>query len=243
MINLILKKNIKKILRNFNLKIIKTIRKLPTTYTNDKPTLNLIKAMMNSEGILHIGAHRGTESSIYNWLNKKVLWIEPNPRIFQDLSDNIKNYFAQTAYKNLLGEKNIKDVEFFLSSNDYASSSIFEFSNNFKNSNNDRKILMTDKIRMEMVTLDYFCNINSINLSDFNHWVIDTQGSELQILKGAKDNLKFCNSLYVEISIDEIYGGNSTKWQNLKQFLEDNNFELIDQPTSNHCDVLFIRKH
>ena len=169
MIYSVLKKNIKKILRNFNLKIIKTIRKLPTTYTNDKPTLNLIKAMMNSEGILHIGAHRGTESSIYNWLNKKVLWIEPNPRIFQDLSDNIKNYFAQTAYKNLLGEKNIKDVEFFLSSNDYASSSIFEFSNNFKNSNNDRKILMTDKIKMEMVTLDYFCNINSINLSDFNH--------------------------------------------------------------------------
>ena len=238
---MIFKNILKKILRKFNLKIVKTNRRTPSTFTNDKPSLSLISAMLNSNGILHIGAHRGTESVVYNWLNKKVLWVEPNPKIFQDLIDNIKNYYGQNAYNNLLGEKYSNKVDFFLSSNDYASSSIFDFSEKFKKNKNERNIRMTEKINMEMITLDTLCQKNKLDLSNYDHWVIDTQGSELQILKGAKFNFKFCRSLYIEISTDDTYTDNSTKWNELKEFLSKNNFKMIDQPTSEHCDVLFVR--
>lgn len=239
---MIFKESLKKIFRKFNFKIIKTNRRVPSTFTNDKPSLNLISSMINSNGILHIGAHRGTESGIYNWLNKKVLWVEPNPKIFQDLLDNIQNYYGQKAYNYLLGDKNLDEVDFFLSSNDFASSSIFDFSEKFKKNKNERNIKMVGKIKMRMITLDSLCKKNKIDLSNFNHWVIDTQGSELQILKGAEFNFKFCKSLYIEISTDEIYADNSTKWDELINFLKKNDFELIDKPTSEHCDVLFTRK-
>ena len=101
---------------------------------------------------------------------------------------------------------------------------------------------MTEKINMEMITLDTLCQKNKLDLSNYDHWVIDTQGSELQILKGAKFNFKFCRSLYIEISTDDIYTDNSTKWNQLKEFLSKNNFKMIDQPTSEHCDVLFVRE-
>ena len=73
---MIFKESLKKIFRKFNFKIIKTNRRVPSTFTNDKPSLNLISSMINSNGILHIGAHRGTESGIYNFLkSKKTFFI------------------------------------------------------------------------------------------------------------------------------------------------------------------------
>ena len=40
---------------------------------------------MKSNGILHIGAHRGSEAPIYYWFGKDVIWIEANPKIYDDL--------------------------------------------------------------------------------------------------------------------------------------------------------------
>jgi len=29
--------------------------------------------------MLQIGAHRGSEASVYEWFNKEVIWVEANP--------------------------------------------------------------------------------------------------------------------------------------------------------------------
>ena len=57
----------------------------------------------------YIGAHRGTEASAYDWLHKKVLWIEANPIISEDLSENISKYFDQ-KYICALVEMKIKKM-------------------------------------------------------------------------------------------------------------------------------------
>ena len=69
---------------------------------------------------------------VYEWFNKRVVWIEANPLIFNDLVDNISNLYGQIAFNGLLGEENKSNVQFYLSNNDYASSSIFQFSDNLK---------------------------------------------------------------------------------------------------------------
>ena len=74
---------------------------------------------MDSSGILHIGAHRGTEASAYDWLHKKVLWIEANPAISEDLSENINKYFDQKYICALVGDENKKNVDFYISNNDW----------------------------------------------------------------------------------------------------------------------------
>ena len=92
-------------------------------------------------------------------------------------------------------------------------------------------------------TLDTICEKEQINLRNYDHWIVDLQGAELHTLRGAKKNLKFCNSLSVEISKKNFYERGSTSWNELKKFLYNNNFNLILEPQEDHCDVLFIRKN
>lgn len=241
--NNIFKNFFKYLLRKLNRKIIKIKRKTPQSFVHDIPNKEIVDSIINSKGIIHIGAHRGSEGIVYEWFNKKVVWIEANPLIFDDLRDNISNLYGQIAFNNLLGEENKSNVQFYLSNNDYASSSVFEFSDNLieKIKFNEKKIIMEKKIYLNMITLDSLIDKKKIDISNFDHWIIDAQGSELQILKGAKNNLKYCKSLYVEVSKDEYYKGESTKWPELRDYLTNNNFKLTSEPSSSHCDVLFVR--
>ena len=177
---------------------------------------------------------------IYNWFNKKVLWVEGYPQIYENLKQNINNYYQQESILALLGDKN-EIVKFYVSNKDSSCSSIFDFSNEVKNkklwSNLDLKMLKTTSL--EMKKLDDVLLQNKINPKEYNHWIVDLQGAELQALMGAKESIKDCKSIYIEISKKQYYEGNSTKWEDLKNFLISLNFILINEPTEDHCEVLF----
>lgn len=236
-------KNLTKILlRKINRKIIKIKRKTPDSFVHEKPNSQIVESIIKSKGIIHIGAHRGDESKVYEWFNKKVVWIEANPLIFEDLQDSICNLYGQVAYNQLLGETDKPNVPFFLSNNDYASSSRFEFSENLNNEiSTNKNLKMINKLFLNMATFDNLIFKKKIDIKNFNHWIIDAQGSELQILKGAKENLKYCESLYIEVSKIKHYKGDSTEWLDLRQFLFNNNFKIAFEPSASHCDVLFVR--
>ena len=57
--------------------------------TPDKENINII---LNSNGILHIGAHRGSERFVYDHLGKPVVWIEANPYIFDEQQLNLNEF-------------------------------------------------------------------------------------------------------------------------------------------------------
>ena len=235
-----LKFYIKKILNNFGWTLTKIDRKKPLSYNYSKPDLNHIKKIIDSSGVLHLGAHRGSEAEIYNWFNKKVLWVEGYPQIYENLKQNINNYYQQESILALLGDQN-DIVKFYVSNKDSSCSSIFDFSNEVKNkklwSNLDLKMLKTTSL--EMKKLDDVLLQNKINPKEYNHWIVDLQGAELQALMGAKESIKDCKSIYIEISKKQYYEGNSTKWEDLKNFLISLNFILINEPTEDHCEVLF----
>ena len=44
---------------------------------------------------MHIGAHRGSERFVYDWLGKEVIWIEANPIIFSELKKNLIEFKYQ----------------------------------------------------------------------------------------------------------------------------------------------------
>ena len=113
---------------NIDIRIIKN-----NIYRNTEVVdLNIIECLSKSSGILHIGAHRGSERFIYDWLGKKVLWIEANPKMFVELKKNLREFKFQDCYEGLLYSQNDLLLDFFLSSNDQASSSIYDFSERFK---------------------------------------------------------------------------------------------------------------
>jgi len=221
---------------------IRTNQKKPKQFAYAKPDIKDFEAISKSTGVLHLGAHRGSEAAIYNWFNKKVLWIEAIPEIFEHLKMNIQDHYGQRAIRALLGDKNQKK-KFFLSNNDMASSSIFELSNGVKEKKlwSRRNIKMKKHIYLEMKTLDSILDEYEIDSTDYNHWVLDLQGSEMICLKGAVKSLKNCKSISIEISKKEFYKGGPL-WEEVKDYLISKNFKLSKEPLLDHTDVLFLKE-
>tara|TARA_B100000941_G_scaffold201625_1_gene146740 strand:- start:10095 stop:10796 length:702 start_codon:yes stop_codon:yes gene_type:complete len=214
--------------------IIKKIYK-NKSYTNLPPNEDILTQLYKSNGVIHMGAHRGTEAAVYDWLNKKTIWIEADPDIFIDLKINVSQFINQIAFNNVLYNEDNILVDFFVSNNDGASSSIFQFKKKFE------KIKMIGKKKLRTISLDTLLKKNSINVKEYNFWVIDLQGAEYLVLKGAKNALKLCDSILIEISKEEYYL-NGAKWEEIKKFLNENMFFHKIEPNETHQDVLFIRK-
>ena len=121
--------------------------------------------------------------------------------------------YEQKAINALLGDKNIENIEnienidFYISNKVASYSSILQLFEKVKNGNlwKKHKIQMLDKIKLKMLTLDAVVKSNSINVKIYNHWIIDVQGAELHILKRAKNSLKYCKSINVEINKKDYY--------------------------------------
>jgi hypothetical protein len=124
------------------------------------------------------------------------------------------------------------------------SSSLFKFSQNTLDGKyfSDQKLRIANEIILEMSKLDTFVKKNSINISDYNHWILDLQGAELLALKGAENSLKFCDSLLIEVSKVNIYE-NGVLWLELKDWLIKRNFYPVTEPLENHSDILFKKNN
>jgi FkbM family methyltransferase len=232
-----IKKIIKKLLRKTDWRIKKIYRN--KSYTNIHPKLELLNAMHDCSGIIHMGAHRGTEAAVYDWFNKQTIWIEANPKIIDDLNDHISQYVNQRVIQALLGDEDNKLENFNISSNDGASSSIFSFGSYKKT---HEEIKMTSVMKLKTSTLDSVIKKEQINLDKYNFWVVDLQGAELLALKGANESLKLCKFMYIEISKEDIYK-NGANWTELNEFLSKNKFLPAWEPKEIHTDVLFIKKN
>ena len=236
---------IKKIIKNFIRSLGWRLEKIRQNehYNLSEPPDNIIQSLKKCKGIIHVGAHRSEEAPIYEWFGKKVIWVEANPIIFNDLQDQIHKYKHQKVYKELLTDKTNQKLDFYLSNNDYASSSIFKFGKLSVGNESlwpNKNLKMIDKIKLNTCRFDDFIEKNKIDIQKFDHWIVDVQGAEFSFLKGAEKNIKFCNSLLIEVSNGEIYEGGS-HWADVKKFLEKNSLKPQSQPESNHSDILFLR--
>jgi FkbM family methyltransferase len=238
-----LKKTIKKFFKFFGYKLVIFKKKKLNIFLNIKDEETLI-SLVKCKGVMHLGAHKGEEADIYQWLGKKVIWIEAIPKIFDELKDNLYFYNNQKAYCLLLGDMDNVKKSFFISNNDSMSSSLFKFSQNTLDGKyfSDQKLRITNEIILEMSKLDTFVKKNSINISDYNHWILDLQGAELLALKGAENSLKFCDSLLIEVSKVNIYE-NGVLWLELKDWLIKRNFYPVTEPLENHSDILFKKNN
>jgi FkbM family methyltransferase len=190
-----------------------------------------------SEGVLHIGAHEGQERGMYSNLGVRVMWIEADPEIYSILVKNISRYNNQKAVNILLGSKNKRKHEFYTSSNNKESSSIY----NFGDGNSNKELKMIGKNFLQMKTLSSCFLPKTISL--YPHWVIDVQGAELAVLKGAEKLLNFCYSLEVEVTSQtlNLYEGGS-KVNEIVAFLKSRGFTNIQNTELiSHGNLNFVR--
>lgn len=229
---------IKRVLRQFGWRVSKILAP-PKNIQNDIQK-EIVDSILDSNGVLHIGAHRGSEAPIYAWFDKPAIWIEANDEIFEELKINLHNYRDQHAFNYLILDKNENDKNFYISNNDGASSSIFEFDKEHQNTNlfDGRIFKFIRKKKIKSYSLDTFIRLEKINIKKYNYWVIDVQGAELLVLNGSKANLNYCKYLYIEISKKSFYK-DGARWEDLKRFLNTNNLVNITDPKYDHDNVLF----
>lgn len=187
-----------------------------------------------SQGVLHIGAHLGLEANEYSLRGKPVIFIEADPDTFEKLKQRLTNFHNQNAYNYLLGDEE-KVVKFFRSSNSSESSSIFSFSekNAFLN------VSTSSEIDIQMCRLD--SKFSASDLQTFDHWVIDVQGAELLVLRGAGNLIKVCKTLFIECSTTEFYTGGA-RWEEIMQFMRMNGYKYFVSPGKlKHLNVIFFK--
>lgn len=193
-------------------------------------------------GTVHIGANEGAEA--YKYGRRKVIWIEANPELMPSLLNNIAPYSTQQAHCALLGDGE-RDVDFHIASNSGLSSSVYSFG---RYSTGDRSLWpdaglhMQRSVRLRMETLDSFVESHAIDLSDYDHWVVDVQGAELLVLRGAGKSLAHCKAILIEISTVEVYEG-AALYPEIKHFLAMRGFVPLLEPQTvdlKHGDVMFV---
>jgi 2-O-methyltransferase len=197
-------------------------------------------------GLIHVGAHCGQERKTYAKRNLDVLWIEALPDIFEKLCENIRPYPSQTAANYLLTDRDDAEYAFHVANNYGESSSILELG--------DHKEIWPEvrferDVKLRSITLDSLLVKLNKSITEFQALIMDTQGSELMVLKGATNSLRFLKFLKVEAWDFEAYLG-CPRVTEVVDYLNEYNFQMIrqdkfPQPISDRgqCyELLFCKK-
>lgn len=195
-------------------------------------------------GVIHVGANSGQERQIYAAHGLKVIWIEPIPGIFEKLVSNIAPFSQQKAYRYLVTGRDQEEHTFYVADNDGASSSILKFSEHTKmwpGVHYAADVKMTGA-RLATIIVD-----QKIDLGQFDGLVLDTQGSELQILSGSREILNHFSYIKVEVPDFESYQGccqlgELSEFMSREGFVEKTRTPFMHQPgVGTYFDVLYER--
>lgn len=170
--------------------------------------------------VIHCGAHLAEEAPDYYKYNfSPVVWIEASPKLISPLQSIIKNYPGDYVIQAALWSESNIEKTLRIANNSY-SSSMREFGTH---KSTYPEIEFISEVTVNTITLD------EIDIPKFRKYllVIDLQGIELDVLLGAKELLKSCEYLYLEVSKQELYAGQAV-WHQIHDFLLNKGFSLID---------------
>jgi len=155
-------------------------------------------------GVIHVGANTGQERETYKQLGLQVIWIEPIPEVFDTLRKNLAAYPGQVAFQYLVTDRDDAEYTFHIASNDGASSSILDFK---LHKDIWPEVAYERSITLRSNTLTSVIQKERINVTDYKALVLDTQGSELLVLKGADAILHGFRFVKLEVPDFESYKG------------------------------------
>jgi FkbM family methyltransferase len=157
-----------------------------------------------ARGVVHVGANVGQERALYDRLGLDVLWIEPIPNVFATLAANIAAFPRQRALECLVTDRDDEPYEFNIANNGGESSSILPLKHH-----RDvwPKVDFTRTITLRSSTLATLLARERIDLKRYDALVMDTQGTELLVLKGAGSLLEGFRFIKTEVPDFEAYAG------------------------------------
>jgi FkbM family methyltransferase len=176
-------------------------------------------------GVIHVGANTGQEREKYDRYRLDVLWIEPIPNVFKELQENIANFSRQKAIQGLVTDQDNETCNFFLANNNGASSSIFELCDHVSIWPD---IEYTETLQLQSKTLPTLLAEQGVDASAFDALIMDTQGSELLVLKGAEDLIEQFSFVKTEVADFEAYAG-CCRLTDLNAFMRGHGFKIMSK--------------
>ena len=182
----------------------------------DINALNKIKTHynFNPSNILDIGANDGYFANLCRtiWPTSNLTLVEANPFWSDTLKE--KNY---KHIITLLGNEKKQSVDFYVNKKDKGSTgcSMYKEISSFFDENN------CETISLQMNRLDDITN------ETFDFIKMDTQGSELDIIKGGLDTIKKCKYLLIEVSLIPLNENGPLK-EDIVRFLSRNDIKPVD---------------
>ncbi len=165
---------------------------------------NRDRVLREAKGVIHIGASTGQERDIYQKYDLDVVWIEPIPDVFKKLQKNIKNYSQQKAFQYLITDKDGAEYQFNISTNKGMSSSIYDLKHH---KDIWPEITYKQAVSLKSITLPTMLIKEQIDISKYDALIVDTQGSELLVLRGATQVLTSFKFIKTEVPDFEAYAG------------------------------------
>jgi FkbM family methyltransferase len=185
-------------------KILRLPGRIGRRLLRDRARLRHHLMMKRLTGIIHVGANVGQERDDYASYGLNVLWIEPVPWVFEKLKGAISSYPDQQALEYLVLDKDGETVKLHISDNEAQSSSVMDLA---LHQDVWPSVHFTRDIEIQSRKLDTIVDREHINLADYDGLVLDTQGSELLVLKGAQGVLRNMQMVQVEVADFEAYAG------------------------------------
>lgn len=175
---------------------------------------------MKIKGCLHVGAHFGQEYITYRELGiEQMMFFEPCKEAFGVLSAAMLSVNNVSLYKCACGAIDGDGFMNIETANKGMSNSLLKPA---KHLDQYPSIQFNDTERVRVARLDTIIGKMESDTSRtiYNLLVMDVQGYELEVLKGASETLQHIDYIYTEINRDEVYEGCAKVWE-LDAFLKD----------------------
>ena len=172
-------------------------------------------------GIVHVGASTGQERLHYQARGLDVLWVEAIPEVFERLAQNIAGLPKQQAFQALVSDSDGDAKTFFVSSNEGMSSSYLPPK---QHKEVWPQVTFEQTLSLTTTRLDTLFERERLDHNRYDGMVLDTQGSELSVLKGAGYLLRRFRFILVEAADFESYEG-CCQVSELREFMMDNGFK------------------
>lgn len=160
-------------------------------------------------GVLHVGAHIGQETSVYEKLGfRQVIWIEGNRDVYQRLLQRLAAFPTQKAYCCVASDTDGQQIKFYITNNDGESSSVLPIAEK-KMEREYPNLHVSKTTDAETSRLDSFFSQHNVDISLCNFLNVDVQGYELAAIRGLGALISNFSYICCEVNLARIYWGAS----------------------------------
>lgn len=216
---------------------------------HQKKIINYIKKEENEIiNMIDIGCHKGKYFDLFSkfYRIKKAVLIEPQTKYFNYLRKKYKSKKNIKIFNHAISDKNGFKT-FYINHHDLTSSL-----NTINQKNSFLKIkskifglktedMIQTKVKINVKKLDYL--IEKLKIKKLDLIKIDTEGHELEVLKGGKKFIKKFKIILIEFRNDDVFKNyNANK---IHKFILNNNFLLKKKfkfPFTTWEDRIYIRR-